>query len=97
MKCEVCDLKKGQAMIVRVQASTPEILDIPQENTLVFFQNLVGGYIEYINFTCKEKIMIAIVNEEGLISRFKYNELASHSLNSYIVGDVVIINPKDLK
>ena len=96
MNCEVCDLKQGQAMVIRVQASSPEILDIPKENTLEFFQKLVGGYIETLSFTCKEKVMTSILNEEGLIDDLKYNELASHYLNSHVVGDVVIINPKDL-
>jgi hypothetical protein len=96
MKCEVCDLKQGQAMIVRVKASEAEILDIPKENTLKFFQKLVGGYIEPLSFTCKEKVMTSLINEEGLIDELEYNELASHYLNSHVVGDVVIINPKDL-
>jgi hypothetical protein len=96
MKCEVCDLKRGQAMVIRVQASTPEILDIPKEKSLEFFQKLVGGYIECMNFTCKEKNMMAILNEEGLIYQLKYNELASHYVNSHVVGDIVIINPEDL-
>jgi len=98
MSCEVCDLKQGQAMVIRVQASSPEILDIPKENTLEFFQKLVGGYIETLSFTCKEKVMTSLINEEGLTTTrpLKYNELASHYLNSHVVGDVVIINPKDL-
>jgi len=96
MSCEVCDLKQGQAMVIRVQASSPEILDIPKENTLEFFQKFVGGYIQTMSFTCKEKVMTSILNEEGLIDDLKYNELASHYLNSHVVGDVVIINPKDL-
>ena len=96
MSCEVCDLKQGQAMVIRVQASSPEILDIPKENTLEFFQKLVGGYIETLSFTCKGKVMTSILNGEGLIDDLKYNELASHYLNSHVVGDVVIINPKDL-
>ena len=78
------------------QASSPEILDIPKENTLEFFQKFVGGYIQTMSFTCKEKVMTSILNEEGLIDDLKYNELASHYLNSHVVGDVVIINPKDL-
>jgi hypothetical protein len=96
MNCEVCDLKQGQAMVIRVQASSPEILDIPKENTLEFFQKFVGGYIQTMSFTCKGKVMTSILNEEGLIDDLKYNELASHYLNSHVVGDVVIINPKDL-
>lgn len=97
MSCEVCDLKQGQAMVIRVQASSPEILDIPKENTLEFFQKFVGGYIQTMSFTCKGKVMTSILNEEGLIDDLKYNELASHYLNSHVVGNVVIINPKDLK
>ena len=42
MSCEVCDLKQGQAMVIRVQASSPEILDIPKETTLESFQKFVG-------------------------------------------------------
>lgn len=96
MNCECENLKHGQVMIIRVQSSSPEILDIPKENTLEFFQKLVGGYIEPMSFTCKGKIMTSLVNEEGLIYGLKYNELASHYVNSHVVGDVVIINPKDL-
>ena len=49
-----------------------------------------------MSFTCKGKVMTSILNEEGLVHDLKYNELASHYLNSHVVGDVVIINPKDL-
>ena len=50
-----------------------------------------------MSFTFKGKVMTAIVNEEGLIRNHEYNELASHYINSPVVGDVVIINPQDLK
>ena len=96
MKCEVRDLQHGQAMIIRVQSSSSEILEIPQENTLAFFRKIVGGDIETISFTYKGKIMTSLVNEDGLNDNLKYNELASHYLNSHLVGDVIIINPKDL-
>ena len=96
MNCEVCDLKNGHAMIVRVGDSSPEILEIPEKDTLEFFQKFVGGYIQTMSFTCKGKVMTSILNEEGLVHDLKYNELASHYLNSHVVGDVVIINPKDL-
>jgi|TARA_R110002012_G_scaffold313722_2_gene525550 hypothetical protein len=96
MNCECENLKNGQVMIIRVDSSVPEILQIPKEDTLKFFQNIVGGYIEPMSFTCKGKIMTSIVNEEGLINGLPYNELASHYVNTSVVGDVAIINPKDL-
>lgn len=97
MSTELQDLAKGQAMIVRVASPHIEIMDIPKEDTLGFFQRYVGGLIEPMSFTFKGKVMTAIVNEEGLIRNHEYNELASHYINSPVVGDVVIINPQDLK
>tara|TARA_Y100001980_G_C14506636_1_gene282216 strand:+ start:144 stop:437 length:294 start_codon:yes stop_codon:yes gene_type:complete len=97
MSTELQDLSKGQAIVVRVASPHIEIIDIPNDDTLGFFQRYVGGFIEPLSFTFKGKVMTAIINEEGLIRNLKYNELASHYINSPIVGDVVIINPQDLK
>ena len=36
MNCEVCDLKNGHAMIVRVGDSSPEIIQIPEKETRIF-------------------------------------------------------------
>jgi hypothetical protein len=97
MSTELKDLAKGQAMIVRVASPSIEIIDIPNDDTLAFFQGYVGGLIEPLSFTSQGKVMTAIVNEEGFIRNLEYNEMASHLINSPIVGDVVIINPQDLK
>lgn len=89
-------LAEGQAMIVRVAESEPEVLPLP-ENTLEFYQKHVDGYIEVVSFSKSGKPYKSIFNEEGLIQNLPYNELASHYLGFAVVGNVVIINDSDLK
>ena len=74
MSTELQNLSKGQAMVVRVASPYIEIIDIPNDDTLGFFQRYVGGLIEPLSFTFKGKVMTGIVNEEGLIRNLEYNE-----------------------
>ena len=75
MSTELQNLSKGQAMVVRVASPYIEIIDIPNDDTLGFFQRYVGGLIEPLSFTFKGKVMTGIVNEEGLIRNLEYLSL----------------------
>lgn len=74
----------------------------PDQDSLVFLQEEVQGYIEHLDITCKGKFLDMWVNEEGLLRGLPYNALASYIVNQtwiehhvpvdepYIVGNVVI-------
>jgi hypothetical protein len=75
-----------------------EVIDI--ENKLEVIQDLVGGYIEYVNLSQDGVDMI--VNEEGKIYNLDYNlqatllYRATHLYkDDYICGDVVIVRTKN--
>jgi len=72
------------------------------EITLQDMQDIVGGFIEFINLG--DDVMV--VNEEGLLLNKPYNHLANEFIKAkspqmseytFIVGDVFIIKNKDLK
>ena len=94
MNCN--DIQKGKAMFIKVGNAEPQIIDIPSGESFRFLQQKVGGYFEVVNFTSQGKPFIAIVDEEGLIYKKEFNELASHYTNIALVGDVLIMNPSDL-
>lgn len=72
------------------------------DNSLQFMQDMVGGYIEHLDITCKGFDLDMWVNEEGLLTGLPYNAFASYIVNQtwienhvpvdepYIVGDIVI-------
>lgn len=71
-----------------------EVIDI--ENKLEVIQDLVGGYIEYVDLSQDGVEMI--INEEGKIYNLDYNLYATllyratHLFkDDYIVGDVIIV------
>ena len=74
-------LKYSDGRIVRELVT----FEIDMNNLSIFFRGR--------KYPKEEKILQMIPNSRSLL---KYNELASHYLNSHVVGDVVIINPKDL-
>jgi len=89
------DLPKGQAWLIKVGASTPELVDIDWP-ALDYFQKGVNGYIERLSFSNMGEPLFAIFDEDGDSNGKPYNELASHIVNTQLVGDVFIINPSDL-
>ena len=74
------------ATLIKVDGSREEDVDI---STLRKQQELVGGYIEYVNLHNGEML---IVNEEGLLMHLEYNSEASDLYGHPIVGDVVLCN-----
>ena len=75
-----------------------EVIDI--ENKLEVIQDLVGGYIEYVDLSQDGVDMI--INEEGKIYNLDYNlqatllYRATHLYkDDYIVGDVIIVRTND--
>ena len=68
-----------------------EVIEI--EPTLNNLQTLVGGYIEIIPISKKQSL---VVNEEGLLLNLPRNNLVTALTNRNIVGNVVVIDNKDL-
>ena len=93
---KLTELPEGSAMFVEI-ASRPELVELPQEDRLSFYQQKVDGYVEAVNFSAHGRNYVALTNEEGLIYGLPYNELASHYTNVALVGNVIIINSKDWK
>lgn len=90
------DLPKGQALLVKVGATEPTLVDIDWPS-LDFYQKTLNGYIEHLPFTTGGEPFLAVFDEEGLTKKLPFNELASHIANAHLVGDVIFINPIDLK
>ncbi len=67
------------------------------EFTLEELQQIVDGHIEIV-YLCDSRIMV--LNEEGKLNGFEYNEQATKLFNSsngdYIVGDVIVMPSKYL-
>ena len=68
-----------------------EVIEI--DNSLENLQELVGGYIEYVPLDSKRTL---VVNEEGLLMNLPINNLATIMAKRHIVGNVVVIDNKDL-
>lgn len=58
-------------------------------------RKLVGGYIELIQLPNGSKVMLA--DEDGNMKQLKPNKAASEYAGRAIVGDVVIIERRDLE
>lgn len=77
-----------------------EIADYPEagmEDSLKFLQNIVGGYIEFIDLPKQKAVMV--VNEEGKLNGLPTNVLASvlfyqnyAETRDFIVGDVAFLS-----
>jgi len=65
-----------------------------KEGLLQTLQGIVGGYIEVIRL---DPDSIMVVNEEGWLKKLPLNFKASKQLGHIILGNVVIMNDKDLK
>ena len=89
------DLPKGQALYIKVGAHQPDVVDIdwPSKD---YFQKMLNGYVEHLSFTNGGEPFLAVFDENAKESTHEYNELASHIVNTHLVGDVVLINPSDL-
>ncbi len=68
-------------IVYKEVGNKPKVLEV--EDTLEKFQELVGGYIETINY----KNLVLVCNEEGKLLRMKPNISLG---NDYIVGNLVI-------
>lgn len=59
-------------------------------------QNLVEGYIEEIpNISRMREGVIALANEEGKLRGMPFNTAASHLLMIPLVGNVLLLSPKE--
>lgn len=69
------------------------------DNNLKTLQDIVGGYIEYVDIS--QDGLQMIVNEEGKILDLEYNLGATllynttHLYNDMILGNVIIVNTDD--
>ena len=86
-------------MKVLVITTKGEYIEREIENKLDVLQDIVGGYIEYVDLS--QDGLTMIVNEEGKIYDLEYNlggtllYKATHFDNDLILGDVIISRDKD--
>lgn len=84
--------------------SNGEVLQASPSNNKYFqleeLQSLVGGYIEILRVWYNNKKRLMIVDDEGKLKEKPINRLATKIYNApdeFIVGDVVIIKPEEIK
>lgn len=71
-----------------------EVVDNYDASDLGKKQNAVGGYIEYVRTRLG---MTFIVNEEGMLLGLKPNMLASNLAEMLILGNVLIVDEKEIE
>ena len=104
--CQECDDKyvvplriflsgaiKDQILILKAENSTFEFEAIDKELPLKKSQDIVQGYIEL--YPVKNPHFFFIVNEEGLLKKLKYNELAYRLFGLNVLGNMIVC-PKNL-
>jgi len=72
--------------VIRAEDGRIERKDI--EGTLKELQELVGGYIETINWNDK----VIIIDEEGLCKNKPVNKVITNMVGFPIVGDAVVVH-----
>lgn len=86
-------------MKVLVITSKGEYIEREIEDKLEVLQDIVGGYIEYVDLS--QDGLTMIVNEEGKIYDLEYNLRATllydatHMGHDMILGNVIILRDKD--
>lgn len=86
-------------MKVLVITSKGEYIEREIEDKLEVLQDIVGGYIEYVDLS--QDGLTMIVNEEGKIYDLEYNlgatllYDATHMGHDMILGNVIILRDKD--
>ncbi len=90
------EIPQNHAVIIEAGSRDTNVEEIlyPQ---LDWLQKHVGGYIERIPVNIADKPYEVYVNEEGLIQKLPYNEMASHIVNMALVGNVVIVPFGEIK
>ncbi len=78
------------ATLLKSDGSELEWTDI----TLSGMQKAVGGYIELV-YLPQGKMLV--VNEDGLSLKLPYNPKASQISQRNLVGDILLMNQKDVK
>ena len=104
--CQECDDKyvvplrvflsgviKDQILILKADDSTFEFESVDKELSLEKSQNIVEGYIEL--YPIRDKHFYFIVNEEGLLRKLKFNELAFKLFGIEVLGNMIVC-PKNL-
>ena len=84
------EIPRNHAVIIDAGSAEVRVEEILYP-TLDWLQKSVEGNIELINATIGGETYEVYVNEEGLIHKLPYNELASHYANIALVGNVVIV------
>ena len=88
-------------MKVLIITKKGEYIEKEIKNKLDVLQDIVGGYIEYVDLS--QDGLTMIVNEEGKIYDLEYNlgatllYDATHIEHDIILGDVIILRDKDGK
>ena len=104
--CQECDDKyvvplkiflsgaiKDQILILKADDSKFEFEAVEKELSLKKSQSIVEGYIEL--YPLRDKHFYFIVNEEGLLKKLKFNELAFKLFGIKVLGNMIVC-PKNL-
>lgn len=83
-------------VILHANGSVSEFRPKAKDFTLGELQTAVGGYIEIVAVNPWNDVVL-VVDEEGPFKKKRCNELASEIAGLYIVGDVVLMERKNLK
>lgn len=83
-------------VILHANGSVSEFRPKEKGFTLEELQKAVGGYVEIVSVNPWADV-IMLVDEEGPLKRKRCNELASEIIGQYIVGDVVIMERRDME
>jgi len=70
-----------------------EVVDNYDASDLNKLQSAVGGYVEIVRTRLD---MTFVVNEEGMLLGLKPNYLASSMAGMVMLGNVLLVNPKEL-
>jgi len=90
------DIPSNHAVIIEAGSRETKVEEIlyPQ---LDWLQKAVDGYVERIPLNIGGEPYEIYVNEEGLIHKLPFNEMASHIANIALVGNVVIVPFGEIK
>lgn len=67
--------------------SRPRVVDIPEQDSLKFLQDAVGGLIDVV----RAEDFVGYVNDEGLIWGLEPNLTASILFQRHLVGNIVLV------
>ena len=89
------------ALIIRMDGSKEEV-EVPAEDRLKFYQDIVGGYIDALPYRSGSDYASMIINDEGkFLPDCERNDTATQLMagqlfhEDYISGNVILVTEKE--